>query len=213
MSLDPCARAIYISSDDGSLYAVDLFSEKALLGPHAEATSTAIQVSSAFGASPQEAGPASCMALNYDGTILISGHPQGHILRWDLSGRTDSTELSNVNAAVTNIVFVSPLPYSRSTKPIEVVKPFMGSRSYNFTAQLDSSMEAETRFSKMLKTNGLPNDVLEQAILAFQAPDLDTVGDQELRKENEELWEVVNEQRALQKKTLQRYLDAKSANA
>lgn len=213
VSLDPCARAIYISSDDGSLYAVDLFSEKALLGPHAEATSTAIQVSSAFGASPQEAGPASCMALNYDGTILISGHPQGHILRWDLSGRTDSTELSNVNAAVTNIVFVSPLPYSRSTKPIEVVKPFMGSRSYNFTAQLDSSMEAETRFSKMLKTNGLPNDVLEQAILAFQAPDLDTVGDQELRKENEELWEVVNEQRALQKKTLQRYLDAKSANA
>ncbi|KAI1779267.1 putative ribosomal assembly complex component Ipi3 [Hypoxylon cercidicola] len=215
LALDPCARAIYASSEDGSLYAIDLFAEKALLGPQStEESSTAVQVSSAFGATPQDAGPASCMALNYDGTILISGHPQGQILRWDLSSRADSTELSNLNASVTNIVFVSPLPTSRPTKPVAVVKPFLGSRTYNFTAQLDSDMVEETRFSKTLKSKGVPNDVLEQAILAFQAPAQGSIHDQEVNsKEVEELWEIINEQRALQKKTLQRYIEAKSANA
>ncbi|KAI1090070.1 putative ribosomal assembly complex component Ipi3 [Rostrohypoxylon terebratum] len=212
VSLDPCARAIYVSSDDGSLYAIDLFDEKALLGPQsAEESSTAIQVSSAFGAAPQEAGPATCVALSYDGTILLTGHPRGQVLRWDLSSRADSTELTNLNASVTNVVFVTPLPSPRPTRPVAVVKPFLGSRSYDFTSQLDSDMVEDTRFSKMLNSNGLPQDVLEQAILAFQAPAEDTVGDQELRKENEELWEVINEQRVLQQKTLQRYLEAKSA--
>ncbi|KAI1379766.1 WD40 repeat-like protein [Hypoxylon crocopeplum] len=213
LSLDPCARAIYVSSDDGSLFAIDLFEEKTLLGPQSTESSTAVQVASAFGASPEDVGPASCMALNYDGTILLSGHPQGQILRWDLSSRSDSTELTNLNASVTNIAFTSPLPSLRPTKPVTVVKPFMGSRTYNFTAQLDSDIVEDTKFSKMLGSNGIPNDVLEQAILSFQAPSEDTVGDQELRKENEELWEVINEQRALQKKTLQRYLEVKSVNS
>lgn len=214
LALDPCARAIYASSEDGSLFAIDLFAEKALLGPQStEESSTAVQVSSAFGATPQDAGPASCMAINYDGTILISGHPHGQLLRWDLSSRADSTELSNLNASVTSIVFTSPLPTPRPTKSVTVVKPFLGSRTYNFTAQLDSDATEETRFSKMLQSKGVPNDVIEQAILAFQAPVQDGVGDQELRRENEELWEVINEQRALQKKTLQRYIEAKSANA
>ncbi|KAI1766259.1 putative ribosomal assembly complex component Ipi3 [Hypoxylon sp. FL1150] len=212
LALDPCARAIYASSEDGSLYAIDLFAEKVLLGPQSmEESSTAVQVSSAFGATPQDAGPASCMALNYDGTILISGHPQGQVLRWDLSSRADSTELTNLNASVTNITFVSPLPASRPTKPVAVVRPFLGSRTYNFTAQLDSDIVEETKFAKKLKTKGVPNDVLEQALLAFQAPVRD---DQGLgSKEVEELWEVINEQRALQKKTLQRYIEARTGGA
>ncbi|KAI1076975.1 putative ribosomal assembly complex component Ipi3 [Whalleya microplaca] len=214
LCLDPCARAIYVSSDDGSLYAIELFGEKALLGPQSsEHSSTAVQVSSAFGAIPPEVGPASCMALNYDGTILLSGHPQGQILRWDLSSRADSTELASLNASVTNIVFVSPLPSPRTTRPVTVVKPFLGSRSYDFTSQLESDMVEDTRFGKMLTSNGFPNDILEQAILSLQEPAGDGAGDQELRKENEELWEIINEQRALQKKTLQRYVEAKSTQA
>ena len=39
----------------------------------------------------------------------------------------------------------------------------------------------------MANSNGIPSDILEQAILAFQAPAEDTVGDQELRKENDYL--------------------------
>ncbi|RYP93138.1 hypothetical protein DL770_000712 [Monosporascus sp. CRB-9-2] len=213
--LDPCARAFYASSEDGSMYAVELFAEKPLLGPQsAEENSTAVQVSSAFGAVPQEAGAALCLSVSYDGTILLSGHPQGQILRWDLSTRADSTELANLNASVTNLVFVAPLPPKRPTKTVTVVKPFLGSRAYNFTAQLTSELTgSDTRFGKMLNSRGIPSESLEQAILALQQPASDGIGDQALRTENEELWEIVNEQRALQKMTLQRYMEAKSASS
>ncbi|KAH9889228.1 putative ribosomal assembly complex component Ipi3 [Xylariomycetidae sp. FL2044] len=220
VALDPCARAVYVASEDGSMFAIELFADKALIGPQStEESSTAVQVSAAFAACPREAGPASCLGLNYDGTILLSGHPRGQILRWDLSSRTDSTELTNLNAAITNIVFVSPFPSARATRPVAVVQPFLGSRSYNFTAQLEGDMEEdeeETRFSKMLNSNGVPGDILEQAIMAFQQPAGDHQnlgGDEQLGKENEELWEIINEQRALQKKILERYVAAKSANA
>lgn len=66
----------------------------------------------------------------------------------------------------------------------------------------------------MMNTRGFPAESLQQAILALQQPAADgAVGDQELRTENEELWEIINEQRALQKKTLERYIEAKSTNA
>ncbi|KAI8623124.1 WD domain-containing protein [Xylariaceae sp. FL1651] len=214
IALDPCTCAFYASTEDGSLYAVDLFGDKALLGPQSgEEGSTAVQVASAFGAVPPEAGPASCLGLNYDGTILLSGHPRGQVRRWNLSSRADSTELANLNAAVTNIAFVSPLPSPRPTRPTTVIKPFLGSRSYNFTSQIDSDIVEDTRFSMMLTSKGIPQDFLEQAILAFQEPASNIAGSPELQKENEELWEIVNEQRALQKKTLQRYIDATSSKA
>ncbi|KAI0439457.1 WD40-repeat-containing domain protein [Xylaria telfairii] len=205
--LDPCARAFYASTEDRSLYAIELF------GPESSEGSTAVQVSAAFGAAPQEAGPATCLGLNYDGTILLSGHSGGQVRRWDLSSRADSTELASLNAAITNITFVSPLASSSPTRPITVVKPFLGNRSYNFTSRIDSDTVDETRFSKMLNSSGIPQDMLEQAILAFQEPAGNTAGDAELQKENEELWEIINEQRALQKKTLERYVEAASTKA
>ncbi|KAI0551419.1 WD40-repeat-containing domain protein [Xylaria curta] len=213
LTLDPCARAFYASTEDRSLYAVDLFGEKALFGPESSEGSAAVQVSTAFGAAPQEAGPATCLGLNYDGTILLSGHSGGQVRRWDLSSRADSTELASLNAAVTNIKFVSPLASSNPTRPMTVVKPFLGNRSYNFSSRIESDTVGETRFSKMLNSNGIPQEMLEQAILSFQEPAGNTAGDAELQKENEELWEIINEQRALQKKTLQRYVEASSAKA
>ncbi|KAI1335293.1 WD40-repeat-containing domain protein [Xylariaceae sp. FL0016] len=214
LSLDPCARAFYVASEDGSLHAIELFSEKALIGHQStEDRSTAVQVSSPFATVPQEAGPASCLGLNHDGTILLSGHPRGQVLRWDLSNRADSTEVANLNASITNIAFVSPFPSSRGTKPVTVLKPFLGSTSYNFTSQMDADLVEESRFDKMVSSKGIPDDVLEKAILAFEEPASDIVGNAELQKENEELWEIINEQRALQHKTLQRYVEAKSAKA
>ncbi|KAI1246193.1 hypothetical protein MGN70_013090 [Eutypa lata] len=234
VALDPCARALYAASEDGSVYAVDLFASAetttmtmpSLLGGEESASATMIPISSAFGAAPQqETGPAACLAVSYDGTVLLSGHPRGQILRWDLSTRADSTELVNLNAAVTNLVFVPPLSpntTTTTTRPVAVVKPFLGSRTYNFTAQLTGDItttttiggSGDTRFAKMMNTRGFPAESLQQAILALQQPAADGVaGDQELRTENEELWEIINEQRALQKKTLERYIEAKSTNA
>ena len=234
--LDPCARAFYVATEDGSLFAVELFGDKPLVGPRAEDASAVVQIpaGSAFGAVPPEAGPASCLAVSYDGTVLLSGHPRGQILRWDLASRADSTELANLNAAVTNLVPVPPLLPSvaaRPTRTTTVVKPFLGRRTYNFTAQLTSDLTAtapaigvcgqeRSRFGRTMDARGFPEDVLEQAILALQQPASvgggggvgGAEGDQQLRAENEELWEIINEQRALQKKTLERYVEAKSGH-
>ena len=226
-SLDPCSRAFYAATEDGSLYAVELFGEKPLLGPRAEDASTAVQIppSSAFGAAPPEAGPASCVAVSYDGTVLLTGHPRGQILRWDLSTRADNTELANLNAAVTNLLPVPPLPSALPTRPAAVVRPFLGSRAYNFTAQLTSDLAPvkgqardRSKFNRMMEARGLPKDALEQAILALQQPGPTAGaggvgGDQQLQTENEELWEIINEQRTLQKTTLQRLIEAKSGNS
>ncbi|KAI0201714.1 WD40-repeat-containing domain protein [Astrocystis sublimbata] len=209
LALDPCARAFYVSTEDRSLYAVEMFGEKAVFGPESTEGS-AVQVSAAFGTAPQEAGPATCLGLSYDGTILLSGHSGGQVRRWDLSSRADSTELASLNATVTNIAFTSPLSSSNPSRPVAIIKPFLGNRSYAFTSRIESDMASETRFSSMLNSSGIPQYVLEQAIMEFQQPAGNTAGDAELQKENEELWEIINEQRALQKKTLERYVEAKS---
>ncbi|KAI1881800.1 hypothetical protein JX265_000626 [Neoarthrinium moseri] len=214
LCLDPCARAFYASTDDGSMFAVELFAEKSLIGAQsAEASSTAVQVLSPFGSVTQETGPASSLGLSYDGTLLLSGHPNGQILRWDLSTKAVATEIANLNAIVSNILFTSPISTSRDTQPVSIVKPFLGSRSYNFTAQLESDQADETHFAKMLNSKGFSQDALEQAIISLQQPQpqASAAGDDELRKEIESLREINNELNALQKKTLQRYIEAKSA--
>lgn len=213
LCLDPCARAFYVSTDSGSMVAVELFAEKALIGAQsAEASSTVVQVSSSFGAVSQETGPASCLGLSYDGTVLLSGHPNGQILRWDLSTKAIATEVASINASVSNVLLVSPMPSTRTAQTVGIVKPFLGSRSYNFTAQLNSDLVSETRFDKMLNLKGFSAGTLEQAISALQQPAATSAaGDDDLRKENEDLWNIINEQRALQKKTMERYVEAKSA--
>ncbi|KAF7527341.1 hypothetical protein G7054_g10490 [Neopestalotiopsis clavispora] len=216
LSLDPCARAFYVSSDNGAMFSVELFAEKALIGGQsAEASSTVVQISSPFGQVPQETGPASCLGLTYDGTVLLSGHSNGQILRWDLSTKAIATEVANLNASVSNLLFVSPIPSPEATTTVNIIKPFLGSRSYNFTAQLESDLVGETRLGKMLESKGFSQDVLQQAISSLQQPLSSTApgGDEALRKENGELREIINEQRALQKKTMQRYVEAKSATS
>ena len=211
LCLDPCARAFYVSSDDGSLFAVQLFAENVSLA--SDAAASVVQVSSAFGIAPQEAGAASSLAVSYDGTVLLSGHTRGQILRWDLSTRADSTEVANLNASVSNLAFESPLPSARRTKVHTVVKPFLGSRDYNYTAQLESNLADETRFGKMLDSKAFSADALEQAIQALQQPQTEGAEDDALRKENEDLWKIINEQRALQKTTTEQLNEAKAASA
>lgn len=214
ISLDPSSRALFVSSEDSSLYMVEFFSERPLLGPGAEDASTVVQVSSPFGAMPSDAGPASCLGVSYDGTLLLTGHPKGQVLKWDVADNRTPVELSNLNAAVTNIVFTSPLPDSTTTKTPTVVKPVQASRNYVLTTQLESDLDSDTtRFDSMLKATGFPPDILEEAIAAFQQPSAGSVGEQELARQNDELWEVINEQRALQKQTLEKYIEAKSGGS
>ncbi|EHA45881.1 WD repeat-containing protein [Pyricularia oryzae 70-15] len=232
LSLDPCTRALTLAADDGSVYLVELFGEPALLGPHAaEAASTVVQVTSPFGMAPPEAGPASCLATSYDGTVLLSGHAKGKILQWSLADNSPPTELADLNAAVSNLVFVPPLPSSNfgqsTTKSPTIVKPAANAdKTYAFTAHFNVDLGDSTepsRFDKLMNTPGFSEDVLKQAILAFQQPSAtatpavaangssdDRNEVEELRRQNEELLQIVNEQKALYKQVLQRQAGAQS---
>jgi pre-rRNA-processing protein IPI3 len=210
LSLDPSARALCVSCDDGSLYLAELFASKPLLGAQSEDASTVEQISSPFGATQSDVGPASCLSFSYDGTMLLTGHPRGQILRWDIAENKSPVELANLNAAVTNIAFISPFPTHRPTKTVTITKPTQAERIYTFTGQFESYSAPETRFDSLLGAASFPQDTLESAIAAFYQPAAESAGDQELQRQNEELWEIINEQRALQKQTLQRYVEAKS---
>ncbi|KAJ4298749.1 Pre-rRNA-processing protein ipi3 [Collariella sp. IMI 366227] len=211
LSLDPSSRAVCVSCEDGSLYLSELFADKPLLGPGSEDASTVVQVSSPFGATQPDVGPASCLTLSYDGTMLLTGHPKGQIMRWDIAENKSPVELANLNAAVTNVAFVSPFRADKPTTTVTVTKPSQAERAYTFTTQFDSYTASENRFDSLLNATGFPQETMESAVAAFCQPAAESSGDQDLQKKNEELWEIINEQRALQKQTLQRYVEAKSS--
>jgi pre-rRNA-processing protein IPI3 len=131
-------------------------------------------------------------------------------MKWDVAENKSPVELANLNAAVTNIAFVSPFPVDKPTKTVNIVKPSQAERAYTFTAQFDASAAPATRFDSLVNASGFPLEAMESAIASFYQPAAESAGDQDLRKQNEELWEIINEQKALQKQTLQRYVEAKS---
>jgi pre-rRNA-processing protein IPI3 len=131
-------------------------------------------------------------------------------MRWDIAENKSPVELANLNAAVTNIAFISPFPTDKPIQAVNITKPSQAERAYTFAGQLEPCSAPETRFDSLLNATGFPQEAMESAIAAFYQPVAESGGDQELQKKNEELWEIINEQRALQKQTLQRYVEAKS---
>ncbi|KAK3997015.1 WD40-repeat-containing domain protein [Cladorrhinum sp. PSN332] len=191
LSLDPASRAICVSCEDGSIYLEELFGEKPILGPDSEQSSTVVQVSTPLGATQAETGPASCLSVSYDGTTLLTGHSKGQILRWDITENKTPVELANLNAAVTNVVFVSPFPTGKPTKTVNIIKPSQAERTYVFAAQLDSwAAASESRFDSLLNAAGFPKAALEEAIAAFQQPAPESAQDEELQRQNHEFSEI-----------------------
>lgn len=173
---------------------------------------TPIQVApTVFNGALSDIGAVNCLGLSYDGTILLSGHASGKIIRWDAGPRKFSTELADLNAPVTNLTILSPFPSLLPVQAVAVVKPRFGEGNHTFTGQFTTSL-GTSKFEEALRRPDLPPDILESAILEFAKPvTTSSVADEQLRKENEELWAVVNEQRALQKRTYEKYLEAKAA--
>ncbi|CAK7564200.1 MAG: Pre-rRNA-processing protein ipi3 [Sporothrix epigloea] len=282
--LDPVVRALYVSTVDesnqngGLLFAVELSGDKPLIGARgAEASSTAVSVNTPFGTVPSDAGPASCLTVSYDGATLLSGHPQGRILQWNLgdAGEDKTTlpvELSNLNAAVTNVMFVPPALKSSGgasvivpprTSVQTVVKPSQVGRDYTVTAQFDDGDWEEgdeenvaghesAAFNALVNQPGFSDETLDKALLAFQqqlkdgagsghgaissnrktaAPLAEPAEEQEdveedkekndppseveadLRRQNAELLEIVNEQQALYQEAIQRYTELKASRS
>ena len=240
--LDPVARALYVSTDDDEdkqqhIYAIELFGEKPLLGARgAEAASTAVSIATPFGTVPSDAGAASCLSVSYDGSSLLSGHPRGGILQWNLgdgdSGSTLPVQLSNLNAAVTNVAFVPPhLPTNQAaatfvvppqTSVQTVVKPSQMGRDYAVTVRFDdvAAQGADAAFDTLVHQPGFPADFLNNAILAFanvEAKETDDADNShnadasDLRRQNQELLEIVNEQQAMYQEALQKITELQAA--
>ena len=123
-ALDPTARALTAMVDTGDFFCIEFFGDEPILGSQAtEQASIVMQVDSPVGNVNEEAGPASCMAMSYDGTCVITGHAKGRIMRWSLREAEYPTELANLNASVTNLVFV-PRTAARTTATQQnVIKP------------------------------------------------------------------------------------------
>lgn len=209
--LDPSARAVFVSSEDGSVFAVEMFGDKALLGPRSEGlSSSAVQVTTPLGIAEPNDGPASCITPSFDGTTLVTGHAKGKILQWSLASDGHPTRLADLNASVTNIVFSPPMSEKKTSSIQTVVKPTRAERQYTFTGQLETPFSSETRFGKLLNAPGFPPEALEAAVLGLQQPTPSEGTTEGGGESNEELWKIIKEQRELQQVTYQKYLDAKS---
>ncbi len=215
LALDPCDRAVYVGFEDGSMQMMEFIQSDSVLNSlhDARLQTTPVQVTLPPWVTPTDAGPALCVGLNYDGTCLLSGHASGKIAQWDTGRRTFSAELADLNAPVTNLLMLSPFPAKRLTKAATVVKPKLGDGNYTFTTQLTSALESNP-LDQALHASGFPAELLENAIANLSGPVApSSSGDDQLRKENEELWKVINEQRELQKKTWDKYTKLKTSNA
>lgn len=213
VALDPCSKGVFVSTENGSIFSVEFFGPKPLLGPKSEESSTVVQVTAPFCVAPSESGPASCLGLTYDGTVLLSGHPKGQIHAWSVTDRQASSgakELTNLNAAVTNIILDPPLSHGSSpTKAWNIVKPSQVQRAYTFTAQFEADLRSETQFRAMLKTPGFSDETLESAISTFLQPADEDASDQVSRDLDEQL-EILRQQDSSSRDTVYRLPFAKA---
>ncbi|KJZ75852.1 hypothetical protein HIM_04676 [Hirsutella minnesotensis 3608] len=205
ISLDPCARALFAGAEDGGLYLIELFGDKPLLGSRsAELASALVQVDAPLGVTDADVGPPTCMTTSYDGTSFFTGHAKGSILRWALADDGHPAELANLNAAVTNLVPSALLPPQKPYRAINIVKPNQGQRQFTLSAQLDGQLTDDVApFLNKLTATGLDCAHLESAVASLTAPWRQTRDKSDLQKEIDELRSIVEEQKALQKATLQ----------
>ena len=215
LALDPCDRAVFVGFEDGSIHIIEFLQPNTTLHPlyDTKLQNTPVQITLPPWTAPSEVGAVHCLGLSYDGTTLLSGHASGKIAQWDCGRRAFSGETADLNAPVTNLLMQSPFPPKRMTRITNVVKPRLGESAYTFTAQLTGTM-GTSHFEDAVKGSGFPPNMLEDAIARLSRPvAMSSSADEKLRKENEDLWKVINEQRALQKKTWEKYSKLKSGGA
>jgi pre-rRNA-processing protein IPI3 len=206
---------VYVGFKDGSIQMIEFLQADSAINPlyDSKLQNTPVQPNSAPWTAPNEEGSTLCIGLSYDGTCLLSGHASGKIASWDTGRRLFSSEIADLNAPVTNLIMQSPFPEKRATKAATVVKPKLGEGNYIFNAQWTRSL-GESKFAHAVNTPGFPSDMLADAISRFFQPAVaSSSGDEQLRKENEELWKIINDQRALQKKTWDKYTKLRAKEA
>ena len=200
LCLDPCGRGLYVSSEDGGVFAIEFFGDRPLLGSGSESMS--VDIRTPLGTADLEDGPASCIAVSNDGTTLLTGHPKGKIFQWPLTSEGHPSKVADVNAAVTNIVFEPLVPRRTPTTALAVVARARDTKEYTFASQLQGNLAPSTAFSRLLDTKGIPVDKLEAAISALQQPqapsNITSTATPETQTKNDEIWGFIDQLQTLQ---------------
>lgn len=206
LSLDPCDRGVYIGLDDGSIQLIEFVvsdSNKNLLFDSA-LQATPLKITAPQWNVPGDAGSALCICLTYDGTYLLTGHTSGKINKWDTGRRRFLLEVSSLTEPVTNLIFQSPFPTNKRTRISTVVKPKLSSHDHVLTTQFIGSLHSE--FDHAVFSQGFSTELINDAIARFTSPSCSSSeADEQLKNENEALWKIINELRAVQKKTWEKY--------
>ncbi|KAJ2891254.1 ribosomal assembly complex component [Zalerion maritima] len=168
-AMDPFPRLLAVSLEDRSIHLLDFFGDKPLIGSRAvESSSTMIKAPAPIAQAAVDQGPASCLGLSHDGGTLLSGHPQGQIVKWSLNGH--GTELASLNSSVTNLIVLPPSPPQVNTRTINIVKPSPADQ-YAPVVQLEQGTMSHDASSlgKLVSTPGLPLSQLVDAVTAVNS--------------------------------------------
>ncbi|KAL1959577.1 hypothetical protein VTO42DRAFT_1612 [Malbranchea cinnamomea] len=130
LEVDPADRAVYVGYEDGSVQLIDFFKvpsiQNILHDPSQQATPSQLSSNDRWCPPSSDFGAARCLALSYDGTILLSGHNNGNVVRWDITKGRFASTVSNFNWPVTNLKMLPLTGLRRPSKRITVhniVKP------------------------------------------------------------------------------------------
>ncbi|POS82260.1 hypothetical protein EPUL_006077, partial [Erysiphe pulchra] len=212
LTLDPCDRGVYIGLDNGSVQLIEFFQSDSIKNPLYDTSLQAIpiKVSSPEWTVPGNVGSILCIRSNYDGTFLLSGHESGEIHRWDIGRRQFSSEIVSLATPVTNVLIESPFPETKSTKIMTITKPKLTNHNFTFNTQFIGSLSSE--FDEAILAEGIPVEMIKEAVSKYISPaESSSDANQKLKKENDDLWKIINEQRAIQKKMWEKYTSLQAA--
>jgi pre-rRNA-processing protein IPI3 len=148
--LDRSDRGFYTTYEDGTVQVIDFYTDAQHMDTlHDENITTPVQPGdeTLWGAEGQELGEGLSLALNWEGTRLLSGHKSGKIASWDVGKGSFMSIVENLPGTATNIVMAPVqglLNMSAGTLRLtEIVKPRISSSEAEGVVPGDYALSAQ----------------------------------------------------------------------
>ena len=193
LALDPADRAAFVGFADGAVQCIDFYAKQSLMHPFSDQTghhSTQTSDTGRWTLPKDDSSPANCLAVSYDGSILLSGHENGKVCSWNVGGGKQRGHLADFAAPVTNLLMLTPGGFLNTPKPPlklhQVTKPKYesfsiatdGSRSqgYSIRAQLVGRIQPSAAqqshvthdFHSTLASATFPDDLVYASLAELQ---------------------------------------------
>ena len=120
LALDPADRAAFIGFSDGTIQCIDFYEKKTLVHPFSDQNghdSLQSKDTGRWSRPNDDSSPVNCIAVSYDGTIVLSGHENGKINSWNVGGGKHRGQLADFAAPITNIAILTPTGFLKIRKP------------------------------------------------------------------------------------------------